>query len=473
MNAGPAFLVGAGFSAAFGVPTMAPFLDDFVAYENRFHPALAAPLRQVLARAGSHPDIEFLLSSLSAAAELATGLPPGYGDPRLSEWVANAVAVRSHLLSYIVERCEQFDRDAAMELIPHFLRAIVRCSGVVFTTNYDRILEYTAAEAGLETSDGFDQTIGEAANPWTGLFDAGLSIAKLHGSVTWYTDPSESVYLRLDRGYPLPGSDFHLARGTALLEPLMVVPTLEKATLKAPYNLLSTYFADVLSSATVLVVIGSSLRDGHIAGAINYHGGRLPVLIVGNHADALVGRLEVAGAVPLALSSQHFLRHSVEHLSETLTECAASADFDARLRVLVDFAVQQASRAAGRETLSEAEDGSIVALSRASELGQVAALTDLRSSTHPAVAPAVMTALKSKSALVRTAAAGCLGLLRWRDGVPKLLDQAVSDPDPGARLEAALALQRIGGEAAAEALRTRAATRREDEFITAALSEAA
>ena len=54
---------------------------------------------------------------------------------------------------------------------------------------------------------------------------------KLHGSVTYYGDrdaQKANRFFRLDRGYPLPSPNFRLTREGNALEPLMVLPTLEK-----------------------------------------------------------------------------------------------------------------------------------------------------------------------------------------------------------------------------------------------------
>jgi hypothetical protein len=72
--------------------------------------------------------------------------------------------------------------------------------------------------SGVRLADGFARSTSEVVSPWKrGLRLSGLTFAKLHGSVTWYRDehPSSPVYLRLDRGYPLPEPDFHLSRGGA------------------------------------------------------------------------------------------------------------------------------------------------------------------------------------------------------------------------------------------------------------------
>jgi hypothetical protein len=80
---------------------------------------------------------------------------------------------------------------------------------VVITTNYDRIVEYVAESLGVGLSDGFETIRGQVASTWTGQFDVGLDLLKLHGSVTWYgVRASETEFVRLDRGYPLPGPDF-------------------------------------------------------------------------------------------------------------------------------------------------------------------------------------------------------------------------------------------------------------------------
>ena len=96
--------------------------------------------------------------------------------------------------------------------------------------------------------------IKELVAPWNSVFDSKISFYKLHGSVSYYVDRNEEhnpSFLRLDRGYPLPGPDFRLSRDGHELEPLMVLPTLEKDALGDPYAHLNHLFAQTMSDTCI------------------------------------------------------------------------------------------------------------------------------------------------------------------------------------------------------------------------------
>ena len=115
---------------------------------------------------------------------------------------------------------------------------------------------------------------GSVAAPWSGEFNGKLHLYKLHGSVTYYGDREARDgrrYFRLDRGYALPSPDFRLTREGNTLEPLMVLPTLEKETLDDPYGQLNHRFAEMMSGSRVVVAMGTSLRDNDLVSAINYN----------------------------------------------------------------------------------------------------------------------------------------------------------------------------------------------------------
>ena len=69
------FLLGAGFSAPFDVPTMSPFLWSFRDLAERKYPQLFDTLVMHLGTLGNDPDLESLLSSLGKAERVLEGLP--------------------------------------------------------------------------------------------------------------------------------------------------------------------------------------------------------------------------------------------------------------------------------------------------------------------------------------------------------------------------------------------------------------
>ena len=231
MTGAISFVLGAGFSAPFNIPTMRPFFTLFRRFASRKYPSLRGTLESHLTKLTDDSDIEELLSSLSKAEELSAALPSaGDMSMELNRWVSESRSLKAHLVSYIIEQCEQFDRRAAEDSISTWLErlnASEELSAVhFFTTNYDRILEYVSEYTVVPLDDGFATSESDLVAPWTGEFNEKLRLYKLHGSVTYYVDRQRAPtkeFLRLDRGYPLPDPDFRLSRQGRELEPLMVL----------------------------------------------------------------------------------------------------------------------------------------------------------------------------------------------------------------------------------------------------------
>lgn len=120
---------------------MAPFYSEFVAEARSRYPALVSSLDRAVAKAGAEPDLESLLSVLNNASNLQAGLPEDLLDEGIRAWAAEAETLRSHLLSYIVERCESFDRSRAAEACAPLVGGLGDSGTAIFSTNYDRGIE--------------------------------------------------------------------------------------------------------------------------------------------------------------------------------------------------------------------------------------------------------------------------------------------------------------------------------------------
>lgn len=461
-------LIGAGFSTPFGVPTMRPFFDDFTSFARRRYPRLAESLDQLVDRIGDHGDLEDLLTVLNQAIGVEEGLPAGVDSERIRAWVDDARRLRAYLLSFIVDRCERFNPEKVAGLCGPLFVGIGDLPVSVFSSNYDRVVEHACDEASVELADGFARGADQVANQWTGDFDSALTFCKLHGSVTWYVDRHSDqtpVYLRLDRGYPLPDPDFRLSRGGSDLEPLMIIPTLEKEALSAPYNQLSLRFSDDLGRSRLVVVLGSSLRDEHLVGTITYRADRVVALVVSPRARDVATRLVGVPTVPLAVGTEQFLTVSVPALLELIRNATSHDSSPEDLEPLVEaFARTEDARIAEHYALTSEEREALETLSSSEKERLLPALRMLAGSRHPQVLTAVQALLEHEAAEVRSTSAGVLAVPGDEGTVPRLSGLALNDPAPLVRLEAALALRRIGGEAAEEALRRRAEERADDDF---------
>lgn len=463
MSGKVAFLVGAGFSYPYGVPTMRPFFSDFVAEAKIRYPSLSPTLDKALDKIEEEPDLESLLSVLNSASDSISGLPEELVTDEIQRWASEARTLRSYLLSYIVERCEAFDRQKALQQCSPLLKGLVTTEVTIFSTNYDRVVEHVCRSAGIGLSDGFERTPDQAPSPWRRDFGGGLALAKLHGSVSWYEESAgERTYLRLDRGYPLPGPDFQLSRGGNDLSPLMIVPTLEKQVLHDPYAYLSNLFSDRLASASLLVVMGSSLRDEHLASAVRFRADELVVIVIGKGAADTAARLASNRTVALETSSDDFLLNCTQDLLRLVEQANAGPPVNQLEEAVEQFAGEQRRLLAEIGDLDEAERHDLGNMRSGDQLTVLRALSNLRGKANETIVDATLGLLGSSEADVRCAAAGNLGGVASTKAVEPLAHIALTDTSELVRIESALALNQIGTPESNAAFANYRSQRKED-----------
>ena len=454
---------------------MRPFLTLFRRFASRKYPSLKDTLESHVKKLTDDSDIEGLLSSLSKAEELPAAMPsPGCMSAELDRWASESRSLKAHLVSYIIEQCEQFDRRSAEDAISTWLQGLSASEGIsavhFFTTNYDRILEYVSEYAGVPLDDGFATSERDLVAPWTGEFNEKLRLYKLHGSVTYYVDRKRAPtreFLRLDRGYPLPDPDFRLSRQGRELEPLMVLPTLEKETMDDPYGHLMHIFQETLSQGGLVVAMGTSLRDAHLVSVMNFNRDKIVVLVIDNAPTQAICQIPNLRAVALKADISDCLRQLSAPLLKLTEQCASISENATRFDVVNRFVAEQEKLMRIAEGMSEEEQQQVAVLQRPdSDLSKLEALRRLQRTHHPDVMNAVAACLKEEqSPAVRKAAAGCLGLVESAESVDVLAELATQDELPDVRLESYLALRKIGGNKALNALEVARKNWPEDPFF--------
>ena len=454
------FLLGAGFSAPFGVPTMMPFLRSFQSDAQKKYPDLYATLTEHLSKLADDGDIEALLTSLGSAEKLRDGLPPTMPVPdRLLKWERESRYLKAHLVSYIVEQCERFDRAHVAQVLTPLISALAN-NGVIrgvhlFTTNYDRVIEHACETGDISFSDGFGKS--KLAAPWQGEFDGKIRVCKLHGSVTYYVDRhsgGKPVFWRLDRGYPLPGPDFRLTRDGHEIEPLMVLPTLEKEALGDPYGHLNHLFVETMARAKVVVAIGTSLRDKHLVSAITYNSSSIVLLVVDTEPAHALARIPGVRCVTLRADANDFLNVSGERLIGLFGRCMAESDGPKIEAFVKEFAESEVEEIARWKSMTAEQRAALAAIgSGGSEPVIVRALQTLYGVADARAMQVVgKMCVPGNAQSVRKAAAGCLGLSGNPSVVTLLAAVAIGDNSPDVRLEAYLALDTLGTSNARDAL---------------------
>ena len=475
MKGAVVFLLGAGFSAPFGVPTMHPFLKSFRSLAQRKYPDLCDTLGRHFDGLDAESDIEALLSSLGRAERLIDSLPPGESVPEsFRVWQEESRYLRSHLISYIIEECERFNQSLATEVLAPGLQALCAEGNLnpihIFTTNYDRVIEHACAEAEIEFADGFGSVGNELVAPWNRLFDGKVRLYKLHGSVSYYVNQGkgDGAFLRLDRGYPLPGPDFRLSKGGSELEPLMVLPTLEKDTLGEPYSHLNHLFTETMSDALLVVAIGTSLRDNHIVSAIRYNAKKVVVIVVDEAPLVAAGRISGISNVKLKADARLFWEKSLFELIPVLRRLAGSAgNSDDVHRAMEAFVEGERDRIAEFTGLTEEQQEALHRVLSSDNNGElIGALHRLRGVSEERVVQAIGNVLERSVCVdVRKAVVACLGYSNSPVAISVVGAIAREECRSDVRLEAYLVLEAIGGDKAQDELKAARERRPEDGYF--------
>lgn len=465
------FLLGAGASFPFGIPMMRQFYDQFIDYvrTRRKH---CLPLIDLLIGGATIPDLEFLIQRLEEVRAIRSGLDIlGQSTEKASEGLALADELRGYLDMYLIETCEQFDNVKVKEKLSKFVTLANKHDAYIFTTNYDRLIEVAAANAGLTYSDGFEPASSRPESRWNGKFSPGVRLVKLHGSVNWYEEEDSASLFRLERGYSLPSHEYRITHGKRNLRPLMIIPTLEKAVLKRPYAGLMTQFSDALKEIDVFFVIGNSLRDDHLRNTVIARAQSLNIVLVNPAARDQIGVVdhpEVTHAVPLGF--EEFIDIGLEHFSVLLDDLSGSAP-ETRQTQLNAFAANLTKLADESCSMTRDQIQQLAVLKTGLIERQLAVIRSAGQSPHPAVVAEIRAlALSSGDDAVRVAAIDALVDARGADAAEVLGEIVTSSSSLPIRAEAALALQTLVGGASAEIIKKTAKSVEGDGAIGALFS---
>ena len=242
----------------------------------------------------------------------------------------------------------------------------------------------------------------------------------------------------------------------------MIVPTLEKQVLKDPYAYLSNLFSNRLASTSLLIVMGSSLRDEHLASAIRFRADELVVIVIGKGAADADARFAPNRTVALEASSEDFLLNCTQDLLRLVEHANVRRPVDELEEVVEQFAGEQRRLLAEISDLDEAEQRDLSDMRSGDPLTVLHALSNLRGKANETIIDATLELLGSTEADIRCAAAGTLGEVASKRAVETLARVALNDSSELVRIESALALNQIGTPEANTAFADYRSQRQED-----------
>jgi NAD-dependent SIR2 family protein deacetylase len=129
----------------------------------------------------------------------------------------------------------------------------------IATMNYDNAIELLCRQSGVHCATGIDEWSTRGRFSFAG---AGINLIKLHGSIDWVRSDNVRTAER-----PLPHTRIEQLVSKEQAEdyfPAVIFGQKNKLTAEGPFLDLLRAFERALVGATILTVIGYSLRDAHI-----------------------------------------------------------------------------------------------------------------------------------------------------------------------------------------------------------------
>lgn len=323
--------LGAGASAPFGIPTMTQMAEEFEANLKKRLPPYITLFDDIKYQLKGYEsfDIEALLTVLQDIIEIDKMHYKVFNKPSVhyfSSWgllfqrmieINKDAAKRKHsdaekllkeVKGFIAERC--LVKNLSFDIYHEFFQQVmvqngidywgsiqrsgttlnsIRC--VIFTTNYDQVIEAYCRRKKL------DYECGQLANE---LLEIGASndrlylssenlfqIHKLHGSINWYEDQDKNLRWLTEAAQ----SGKTTLMGEQIIKELLIYPAQEKYTFREPFYSMFHALKDQLIKSRNCYVVGYSFRDDDILGL--FHDAMdlnksLRIFLIDHNADKIV-----------------------------------------------------------------------------------------------------------------------------------------------------------------------------------------
>ena len=321
--------VGAGASDPFHIPTMTKLVEDFEdKLRSSYSPHLSL-FEDIKYRLQNYKnfDIEALITVLQDIIEIDELPTKVLNQPSVhyfSAWgmsfesMVNTIredALRNRdqaeqllkeVKGFVAESCtlKKQSFDIYMEFFKYVmlkdgynLENALRGQGpykirsVIFTTNYDQVIEAFCRRKNLNYGCGQVQNelldIGKSNHMLYSKDSPLFQIYKLHGSINWYEDQDKNMRWLTEPARP--GRMTPL--GDQVIKELLIYPAREKYTFREPFYPMFHHLKECLIGCERCYIVGYSFRDDDILGlfhdAMNLNKG-LSLFVVDRNANTIV-----------------------------------------------------------------------------------------------------------------------------------------------------------------------------------------
>ena len=448
------FILGAGASKAFNIPDIKAFYEEFKKELRRkkIDTLLIEKLEQ---NHKGEVDLETLITDLrdlkSAINTMTsiTSIPQG-----LVNCAEEAKILHDRLMRFIITRCEKFDEQRAVRSYRPLLELCNKIPIWFFTTNYDRIIEYSSEMCNIEFSDGFVRQ-AEDLFLWRDKFDAKLRIAKIHGSVNWFRDDeSPETIIKLEEPHPFPTSEFRIRYKNYNFSTSIIIPTFEKYISELPFFSLQTRLIDVIRKAKICFVIGTRLRDSNLKNIFLTNLEKIIVIVVdfspeyiqktfNNHPNVFTIK---SGFEEFALASTGYMDELVQSLTNSDTREAVKNFLSKVTETLTNLGLPSPIEGGPiDELINRLKSPNYIERANAArqlgEAGVKISISDL------------LPLLDDPNEYVRIQAVSALGLLQAKEALSKYKDLLLNDKSEDVKVEVALALGEMRYQEAKEIIK--------------------
>ncbi|MGH9922393.1 MAG: HEAT repeat domain-containing protein, partial [Nitrososphaerales archaeon] len=363
----------------------------------------------------------------------------------LRSFVSDSKVLHNRLMSFIIKRCEKFDEQRAVRTYRPLLELSKLEPLWLFTTNYDRIIEYCCEMSDIQFSDGFALQ-SEDLYLWKDLFDDQLKIAKIHGSINWFRDEnSPDTIIKLEEPHPFPTSEFRIRYKEYNFSTSIIIPTFEKYISELPFLSLQTRLIDAIRRAKICFVIGTRLHDSHIKNLLLTNLDNTVIVSIGHYPEIVKSKLgNHNNVVTLNAGFEEFAIASSGYLEDLLRKIS-----NGNVLQSVTYFVEKV-----RETLTNlrqpTEGGPIeeliTKLKSTSYVERANSARRLGESGVKRAIPQLLTLLEDQSEYVRIQAVSALGLLQADEALPKFREMLMSDNSEDVKVEIILSLKESGSQ---------------------------